>query len=298
MRLPDFKLDSGLNGLKSLMGIAVEEYGDYQPTQITSGLTLDELKKLESGEGVEIELDDLTQLPDGTIGFKERRVLLYIRDKHIYNNRSVEDNYPKYHFFNCKTLVYMMNNQRFHRYKVAAEMTGIFQINFFRDGQKSTSKVPLRPCAYCLRELNHAGFRLLNGDAREKYISEFKPVHFFELKPKVHSFTHLPLSTEMTSPIDNYTNIWTEISTALKDQCGWKCMNPDCGLNLSGPHKSFLQAHHINGNRSDNSNRNLIALCIECHSNQPMHAHIRNLAEYKEFIRIFGTLEKRKMKPL
>lgn len=295
MMLPDFKLDSGLNGLKSLMGLSTDEYGDYKPTQITSGLTLDELKKLESGEGVEIELSDLTQLPDGTIAFKERRVLLYIRDKHIYNNKSIEDNYPKYHFFNCKTLVQMQKSQRFHRYKVAAEMTGSFQINLFRDGQKTTTKVPLNACAYCLYELNHDDFRLLRAIERKEYISKFKPVHFFELKPKVHSFTNLPASTEMTSPVNNYPSNWEKISFALREQAKWRCMNQDCGLDLSGSNKRFLEAHHKNGNRSDNSHHNLIALCIECHSNQSMHAHVRNSPKYKEFIGIFGTLIQRKM---
>lgn len=299
MKLPDFKLDSGLIGLKSLMGLAVEEYGDYQPTQITSGLTLDELKKLESGEGVEIELDDLTQLPDGTIGFKERRVLLYIRDKHIYNNnKSLEESYPKYHFFNCKTLIQMKKQERFYKYKVAAEMTGVFQVNFFQENKKTTSKVPLNACAFCLHELNQGDFRKLKHEARKMYISQFKPAHFFELKPKIHSFTNLPASTAMTSPVNNYPPNWDKISLELREQARWKCMNPECGLHLSGPNKKFLEAHHKNGDRSDNSDRNLIALCIECHSNQPMHHHVKNSPRYKEFLGIFGTLEKRKMKPL
>lgn len=293
MKLPDFKIDGGLNALKLSMGLAAGEYGDYQPTQITSGLTLDELKKLDSGEGVEIELGDLTQLPDGTIGYKERRVLLYIRDKHIFNNRSLEESYPKYHFFNCKTLVQMQKQERFYKYKVAAELTGVFQVNLFRENKKTTSKVPLNACAFCLYELNQGDFRTLRRDARKEYISKFKPAHFFELKPKVHNFTNLPASSEMTSPVNDYPSNWEKISLACRDQAKWKCTNPGCGLDLSGPNKKFLEAHHKNGNRSDNSNNNLVALCIECHSNQPMHSHVRNSPKYKEFIGIFGTLESR-----
>lgn len=46
-----------------------------------------------------------------------------------------------------------------------------------------------------------------------------------------------------------------------------------CGSDLNTESK-LLHAHHINGNKSDNSRSNLRALCADCHKKQPHHGHL------------------------
>ena len=49
----------------------------------------------------------------------------------------------------------------------------------------------------------------------------------------------------------------------------------DCGIDLNDNRK-LLHTHHANGRKSDNISSNLKVLCVECHSKQPSHEHIRS----------------------
>jgi hypothetical protein len=51
-------------------------------------LTALELERLTSQDGLDISLDDLKVLEDGTLAYKDSRVLLYIRDVPIYGDRN------------------------------------------------------------------------------------------------------------------------------------------------------------------------------------------------------------------
>ena len=42
---------------------------------------------------------------------------------------------------------------------------------------------------------------------------------------------------------------------------------------ISGKKKKFIHAHHINGNKQDNSSANLEVLCAMCHGNKPGGGH-------------------------
>jgi hypothetical protein len=73
----------------------------------------------------------------------------------------------------------------------------------------------------------------------------------------------------------NYTEHqeWNKISFKYKERCGWKCEKAGCGLDLSSKsNRRFLQVHHINGNTFDCRPSNLIALCINHHSEEPDHS--------------------------
>lgn len=275
------------------MGISQNSFGNFNPETPTEGrLTLEELKAIDSGVGLEVDLGDLTFLQDGTLALKDRRVLLYIRDIHIFRNKSIEDSFPKYHFYNCSTLQRMQSMNRFHsKYKVAAEMTGVFEMNVFTDKRPKNQKVPLRVCICCLKELPFPDFGILKGQPRKDYITEFKPKHFFENFPKRHNFTIIPEKSAMTSPLNTYPANWDQISKGVKERAGWRCMNPSCNRLLVGEYRKYLHVHHMNGDRSDISSSNLISLCIDCHCKEPMHAHLRSSPDYNKYKVLVFTKE-------
>jgi small-conductance mechanosensitive channel len=90
-----------------------------------------ELDLLTSGEGFDIPFDQLTVLKDGTLAYKDSRVLLYIRDVHVSGNRWRK---PKYHLANCKALKKMTEDGRIEGYTVAAEAKGLFKVNIISNG--------------------------------------------------------------------------------------------------------------------------------------------------------------------
>ena len=84
MKLPDFLKSDLLNNLKSRMGIPRDKYGSLEVIITAARLTADELKRLWEGEGIEVGFDDVATLKDGTLVYKNARVLLYIRDIQPY----------------------------------------------------------------------------------------------------------------------------------------------------------------------------------------------------------------------
>ena len=73
--------------------------------------------------------------------------------------------------------------------------------------------------------------------------------------------------------LKNYPKNWPEISKQVKDAAGWRCQNPECGLQFDiGNNVLILQGklitytvHHKDGNPFNCQPENLIALCSPCH---------------------------------
>ena len=96
MKLPDFFNFEPLNLIKEKMGVPRNVYGVLTVLIDPGRLTEEELKKLTSSDGIDISPDELSILPDGTLAYKNSRVLLYIRDMERYE--------PRFHLANCSTL--------------------------------------------------------------------------------------------------------------------------------------------------------------------------------------------------
>ena len=95
MTLPNFLEFEAFNQLRRLMNAALPE--DYSSGYIISCLTHDDLDKaLEGLDGVIV--DDISQiqpLPDGTLAYRDRRILLYIRDKRAFTRHNSQQVLPK-----------------------------------------------------------------------------------------------------------------------------------------------------------------------------------------------------------
>ncbi|HCI71706.1 MAG TPA: hypothetical protein DF712_14585 [Balneola sp.] len=103
-------------------------------------------------------------------------------------------------------------------------------------------------------------------------------------------------SREYTSDdlrIDGYTKDWGHVSKAYRTKQNYVC--EECEIDLSERRAEFFcEVHHIDGNKSNNSLKNLRCLCVNCHS-QVDKKHRRNyskepnLMKLNQFKTLFGN---------
>lgn len=176
MKLPDFTKDARLNALRQVMGASL---GLLKPAENRDILTKDEIDAL-TKQGIDVSLDDTHVLPDGTLAYKNSRVILYIRDIAHYRDR------PRFHVADCKTLDDMRANNRFGRYVVATREDGLFALNVIpRNGpvQKITERLPV--CQNCLGKLRWEGFgHGMDKPARRHIVEQFSISRFFAVYGK------------------------------------------------------------------------------------------------------------------
>jgi hypothetical protein len=284
VKLPNFISDPQFNELRRQMGATT--LGDLTLERRANRLTIAELEKLVTG-GIDLQsLDEVRVLGDGTLAYKDRRVLLYIRDVSNYGRRGAGTaDLPKFHVSNCKTLHEMLAKRRFNRYVVATRDDGKFQINLMQDrAPVRTSIEELRVCQYCLGEIQYENFSHdLSSPARQKIVSAFTVKRFFEIWP-VALIDGTGLDSDATAPLNDYGGNFGLHSAAAKERARYKCT--ECARDLSPTHlRQYLHAHHENGLKYDDRAENLRVLCIRCHSEQPDHGHMRSLPQYKAFLR-------------
>jgi hypothetical protein len=277
MKLPDFTLDQSLNDLRKKMG-AIELRAFVLDTDFGEPLTIAEVERL-GKEGIDIPLDDVQVLADGTLAYKGRRVVLYIRDVKQY--RESDFKLPRFHVSDCETLHNMRVNSRFERYVVATRDTGVFQVRLMaaRANQFVASDQPLRVCQFCLAKLDWNNFTSHRHIAkqREQTVSTFALGEFFERFGRTF-VSEIPLHTEMTAPENTYTKDFLEIAERIKKKRGYQCSK--CGVNLFA-YRRFLHGHHKNGLQYDNRESNIELLCIEDHA--AVHSHMRGMRELQDY---------------
>src|SRR2546430_12207032 len=178
MNLPDFLQFDPFNALRKAMG--AEKLGDFAFNHASPRLTREELERLASA-GIEIDIKEIRILPDGTLAYKDSRVLLYIRDIPNYRDKGVQ-NLSKYHITGCPTLRDMRERNRWSRYVVATREDGLFQVNLISGiGTVTKNVFPLSVCKNCLNQLRFDGYThgLREAD-RTRIVNEFGIARFFE----------------------------------------------------------------------------------------------------------------------
>jgi len=284
MKLPDFTKFEPLNRLRRQMGDV--GLGSFTSNYSPDRLTLEELDRL-SRSGIEIPLEEVRVLKDGTLAYKDSRVLLYIRDVYLY--KGGEEALPKFHVSDCRTLQHMREQKRFERYVVAIRDDGRFELNI---GPKGSGRLEpalreLNVCQNCLAKLHFDGFdHPLAFGKKKAIVHSFTIREFFKQYPK-SLVAKKPNHTAATAPLNTYTDDFSEISERLKALKRWTC--DGCNGVFSRPElRRFLHTHHLNGVRYDNDSANLKLLCLGCHADEPMHAHMKGLPEYAEYRRLLG----------
>jgi len=288
MKLPDFKDSNMFNDLRMQINAPLSFYKlkitlpepKYKERSLIANTTYPPPLVLPF-QGLDITSGEITTHSDGTLIYKNRRVLIHIRDVTSVNGRS---HIPRFHIANCKTLIEMKSSGRFEKYVAADNDDGNFYIRL-NGGPLTIRKLDV--CQNCLHELSWDGFQIGMGSSlRHQSVVNFSIKKFFLKYPKsLHPVT--PTYTYETAPLNDYPDNWDQISNELKRQVNYRCQNENCDKQLSYEHKHFLHVHHKNGLKNDCSPNNLVCLCIGCHSEQPNHSNIKNTPEYLQFKSIY-----------
>jgi hypothetical protein len=287
MKLPDFLEWAELNALRQRMG--AHELGTLRLTADPNRLTEAELERLGNG-GLDVSGNDVRVLPDGTLAYKDSRVLVYIRDVSSYKRTRGEGIYklPRFHFANCDTLQQMRRDKRYERYVVAARQDGFFEVNFIEYGRATrSSPEQLLVCQNCLGTLAFDGFqRDMPRTVRERKVAQFRLEDFFKKFPRA-LLLQTPAHQSDSGPLNVYPPDFEELSKRIKEERGWRCEGNECGLIMTDQSlRRYLHLHHANGLKYDSRPENLILLCLACHAEEPQHSHMKSLPEYAEFLRL------------
>ena len=197
LSLPRFDDDPTFARLRRLMGVT--RLGRFSPLPVTplDPLPQDVVSERElahlASRGLDVVEGDVRLLPDGTLAFKNRRVLLYIRtppssttedldfDESWRSPRrwsfGAEDPGPRFHIANCRTLESMRQSGRGHRYVVSTRTDGQFEL-VSPGGSVATRS--LRVCKNCLERLDWQGFVRVSGQDRDRRVDSFSLSEFFK----------------------------------------------------------------------------------------------------------------------
>lgn len=287
MKLPNFYGFVPLNAIRVKMGIPSDCRAPPLPQVVSNGrLTALELEIIASPKGLDISADKLIVLPDGTLAYKNSRVILYIRDVIAFGNRITQ---PRFHLADCETLQKMKRGGKFDKYVVSTSTNGQFDLNIINAGVPRAELTDLSVCQHCLKLLRFEGFEMSwLQSKRIDFVSQFKIERFFEQFPKsLHM--HTPTYNSDNAPVNIYPDDFNAISQKVRSDSGWCCQQ--CGNDLSAQNeRKWLHAHHKNSLKHDNKRENLEALCIGCHAEKPNHGHIKSSLEYSEYLIAKGLL--------
>jgi hypothetical protein len=179
MKLPDFLRDPALNALRERMGAT--ELGGFRLSVNPYRFTIAELEALLDG-GIEVdELARVRPLPDRTLCYKDRRVLLHRRDLAVLNpGRPAAGELPHFHLADCTIVRRLRAGERAARHVVSARDDGCFQVHLRQSGGVVTALERLPVCEECLAEIAFDGFaRELPGGARSRALASFTVMRYF-----------------------------------------------------------------------------------------------------------------------
>lgn len=224
-------------------------------------------------EGIVIGIEQVETSPEGLFTFHGENIVIYIKDKTTYFS---ENQLPKFHFSECWTIIDSKKKQRYARYFASSRTTGDFPLDHKeKEGTQIVTRFyPLLVCKKCLNKL-----KTINSRLHRKYpdVSHFNLETFFK---DCNSLIYdKPKKTASDAPQTYYTKNWDEVRQKYKERCGYRCEK--CGVDLS-KHQNLLDTHHINGDKQDNSDRNLKALCKLCHAEEPQHQHYKIAQKYRD----------------
>ena len=106
------------------------------------------------------------------------------------------------------------------------------------------------------------------------------------LLEKIEEVEHLLRQYRTSTLFDYQSRWWQDYSWLYRHVRGWQC--EECQLLLDSD-RQYLHTHHILGIQY-NDPKNLSALCIACHSEQPGHNHerLKQRDDYNEFMEKYG----------
>jgi hypothetical protein len=287
-KLINFLEDTQFNSLRYSMGARLVDRVGISKISLLDEAAVRRLGK----EGIDInDFSEIKREKDGTLSYKNKRVLVYIRDiKDFKDHRSrrgdkEKQSLPKFHLGFCTTLESMTNANRFGRYVVYNGEEANFTVNYIGPPTR-TITAKLDVCKNCLTLLKWNNYNPQSSAAfKTNIVNEFQIKDFFEKYPK-DLISILPKYTVDTAPLNDYSDDWGMISEKIKQDRGYQCES--CKRRFEGSERQYLHGHHADGQKNNNDPKNIEILCLGCHAEEPMHSHMKNSFQYKEFKSKYG----------
>ena len=215
---------------------------------------------------------------NGTVG------VVYLHTSYT-DSWSVED-LAKWHVTKCGTLVAQMNSGRLHEkyaLKKSEILTNDFVLTLLSNSQKI--KRELRPCKNCLTKLSR-----LKRSWRDPETYRF--INFVEEFKEAIRVSDLDLNLFSTAPRANtYNQNFQEKATEYK-----KTRSNNCDKCKEYFDFNFLEIHHKNRIKYDDSLANWELLCVTCHIVEHKIDNSRMRALYEYNGRLNSFIEKYKHK--
>ena len=183
---------------------------DFIKSKKIERISIEEKVSLEN-EGIEIDINDIQIINDGTFTYKSCRVLIYIRDIYKF--------LPKFHICNCSTFQDMVSKGRKSRYVASSRDDGFFYVNFINENIYNEER-KLDVCLNCLKELNWNNINQKNSAGRANIIKSFNLKEFFRMYPK-DIIDSEGLLSDKSSPLNTYSPNWNRISNLLRQTANW-----------------------------------------------------------------------------
>lgn len=216
--------------------------------------------------GEDVTIDEVDTY-GGLLSSNGAQIVLYIPDQTQNIDRVLVDGGAgrRVHVADCITLEDMRIKNRFQRYRAVVNITGNFEVFGFSRAQQVAieGEASLQVCKNCLKHLNYRGYATEPRRQGEIHRT-FNLREFFA----EHSTLFRYLPKEFIERKVGYAKDWASISEKYRASMGYTC--EQCTLNLAR-HKYLLHAHHIDGNKHNNHEKNLKALCADCHRKEPLH---------------------------
>lgn len=151
MKLPDFSRFPPLDSLRLAMGAGP---GRFALAKSPVRLTLAEIDQLAAG-GIEVSLDQVRILNDGTLAYKDSRIVLCVRNLVRHGDDLQPSELPAFHLADCKLLQELRAGKPELRYLASTREDALFDLRVTaRDGGEPRSRREvLGVCLACLGRL-------------------------------------------------------------------------------------------------------------------------------------------------
>lgn len=201
----------------------------------------------------------------------EHKGYMYIKEPRIEKY----GNFPKFHVTECTTIIQQKNINNFiNRY--FWHNSNIVDLEDY-DTNKKFKDVVLELCSNCRTKANISNYRNTEG--------------FYNLLNIQTPLTNRNENVELD--IYGYTKDWQRISRLYRTKVNFTCENCSIVINDNFD-KRFLEVHHKNGNKLNNSDNNIECLCVLCHANtnkrhEENYSKKNNQLKVKSFVDIYKT---------
>jgi len=272
MQLPDFTEDTKLNYLRRRVGAP---YFNWDSKSKWRSL----LEELIAKNELEINIaEDIQVGDDNSLEIEGRKVVAYIRDQHARD--PYEATTYKFHIANCRNISEARLGLRLDGRYVASILESddcIFRINKMHFGKILRRDVRERMdvCKNCLSTLDFDGYSSAPFSRREVIFKSFTVKKYFALYQQGTSVT-VPRRSASDADLNMYSADFSEVSRQMKKDAKFRCENIACDNAVGEGNYAALHVHHIDGDKSNNSRRNLKVLCVQCHASEPYHGHMRS----------------------